>query len=67
MVTFCCNRCKKAIDEDDIEAIEVRTIYSRMLFPIEKEEFDITKKNSLNKNQNLHYCGECKEHFYDLI
>lgn len=67
MIAYICNKCKKIIEEDDIEAIEVKAIESRMLFSTEKEDFKLTKINEFNENQNLHYCGECKGDFYDLI
>lgn len=39
---------------------------SRMLFPSDKEEFKPTRINTINENQNHHYCGECKGDFYDI-
>lgn len=32
MITYVCNKCKKAIDIDDVEAIELEPIKSKMLF-----------------------------------
>ncbi len=67
MIAYICNKCKKIIEEDDIEAIEVKAIESRMLFSTEKEDFKLTKINEFNENQNLHYCGDCKHDFYDYL
>lgn len=58
--------CRKAIEEDDIEAIEVKQIEYKMLFS-SKKEFKPVRKNMVNENQNHHYCGECKGDFYNLI
>jgi hypothetical protein len=67
MITYCCDRCKKAIEEDDIEAIEVKQIKYRMLFSNKSKEFKPVRQNTVNENQNHHYCGECKGDFYELI
>jgi hypothetical protein len=32
-----------------------------------KEEFRPSQVNEVDENQNLHYCGECKEAFYDIL
>lgn len=66
LVTYCCDRCKKAIEEDDIEAIEVMQMKSRMLFSQKQEEFRPIRNNNVNENQNHHYCGECKGDFYEM-
>lgn len=66
LITFCCDRCKKAIEEDDVEAIEVKQMKSRMLFSKNKEEFKPIRNNNVNENQNHHYCGECKGDFYEI-
>jgi len=66
LVTYCCDRCKKAIEEDDIEAIEVKQIKYRMLFSNKNKEFKPVRQNTVNENQNHHYCGECKGDFYEI-
>lgn len=66
LITYCCDRCKKAIEEDDIEAIEVKQIESRMLYGVKKQSFKPVRKNTVNENQNHHYCGECKGGFYEI-
>lgn len=67
MITYCCDRCKKSIEEDDIEAIEVEQMKYKMLFSRkEEEEFKPIRQNTVSENQNHHYCGECKGCFYDL-
>lgn len=38
----------------------------KMLFPYKKENFKPIRQNTINENQNHHYCGECKGDFYDL-
>lgn len=58
--------CKKAIEEDDVEAIEVKQIKYRMLFSNKSKEFKPVRQNTVSENQNHHYCGECKGDFYDL-
>ena len=67
MKGFICNRCKKAIEEDDIEAIEILAPQQRALFPYGKEKFVPSARNEHDENQNIHFCGECKTAFYDLI
>ncbi|WP_155816444.1 hypothetical protein [Bacillus methanolicus] len=67
MMTYTCNHCKKAIDEEDYEAIEVKPIQQRALFPLGKEPFVQSWKNRFSENQRLHYCGECKALFYDFL
>lgn len=57
--------CKKAIEEDDVEAIEVKQIKYRMLFSNKNEEFKPVRQNTVSENQNHHYCGECKGDFYE--
>jgi len=59
--------CKKAIEEDDVEAIEVKQIQYRMLLSNKSKEFKPVRQNTVNENQNHHYCGECKGDFYELI
>lgn len=65
--------CRRAIEEDDIEAIEVKQIEYRMLFSnfecssYKSKEFKPVRQNTVNENQNHHYCGECKGDFYNLI
>lgn len=66
MVTYCCDRCKKAIEEDDVEAVEVRQMAYKMLFSLKDEEFKPIRQNPVNENQNHHYCGECKGDFYEM-
>jgi len=69
LVTYCCDRCKKAIEEDDIEAIEVEQMKYRMLLfhhLKEDDEFKPVRQNTVNENQNHHYCGECKGDFYEI-
>lgn len=66
MLTYCCDRCKRAIEEDDIEAIEVKQIKYRMLFSNKSKEFKPVRQNTVNENQSHHYCGECKGDFYEL-
>ena len=58
MMAYCCDHCKKVIDSEDIEAIEVKQPVIRSLFS--KEDFVPAKHNEHNENQNVHYCGECK-------
>lgn len=64
MLTYCCDSCKKAIEEDDIEAIEVKQMQYRMLYSSNKKQFKPIRINTINENQNHHYCGECKGDFY---
>lgn len=44
MITYVCNKCKQAIDFDDIETIEIEPIRYRMLFG--KEDWGVLKANS---------------------
>ncbi len=75
MVTYCCNKCKKAIYSDDIEAIEIEAVYIRMLFPqteIDNKFRIIAKgyeefKKCTNDYEFIHLCGECKGSFYDYV
>lgn len=75
MITYVCNKCKKAIENDDIEAIEVEEPVSRMLFPQNEEDkkFRIVSKaynyyaNKVKGYEYLHFCGECKHGFYDYL
>jgi len=66
LITYCCDRCKKVIEEDDIEAIEVKQMEYRMLFSLKKEDFKPIRQNTVSENKNHHYCGECKGYFYDM-
>jgi len=54
------------IEEDDIEAIEVKQMKYRMLFSLKKEDFKPIRQNTVSENKNHHYCGECKGYFYDM-
>lgn len=71
MVTYVCNKCKKAIHFDDIEAIDIEPIRSKMLF--EDEKWEVLKANCdeykqfKNTSENIHLCGNCKGDFYDFI
>lgn len=75
MITYCCNKCKEAIYNDDIEAIEIEPVYIRMLFPqneLDKKFGAITKgydefQKCSNNYDYIHLCGECKRDFYDYF
>lgn len=62
---YCCDRCKKLIDEDDIEAIEVKQVFMRQLFHRKDDSYRPVTRNDFDENQNQHYCGNCKGDFYD--
>lgn len=49
------------------EAIEVMSPQQLALFPYEKESFVSSKKNDYDENQNLHFCGDYKTVFYNLL
>ncbi|MGM2633961.1 hypothetical protein [Bacillus cereus group sp. Bce040] len=57
-MAYCCDHCKKIIDPEDIEAIEVKQPVLRTLFS--NDDFVPAKRNVQNDNQHVHYCGECK-------
>lgn len=71
MITYVCNKCKKAIPFDDIEAIEVLPIKSKLLFSEEEHETldstDYEYKEFKGMTKSIHLCGECKGGFYDYI
>jgi hypothetical protein len=56
MKAICCNHCKQIISEDDSEAVEIGKIYQRYL---ERGDF------ILAHDEQIHYCGKCKDIFYD--
>ncbi len=66
LITYCCDMCKKTIEDDDEEAIEVKYIEYKKLFSF-KKEFKPVRKNMTNESQNHHYCGKCKEFLYKII
>ena len=70
MITYVCNKCKKAIHIDDIEAIELEPIKSKMLFEegyemLESDDYEYKQFEGMSKN--IHLCGECKKGFYDFV
>lgn len=70
MITYVCNKCKKAIHIDDIEAIELEPIKSKILFEegyemLESDDYEYKQFEGMNKN--IHLCGECKKGFYDFV
>lgn len=73
MITYVCNKCKKAIHIDDIEAIELEPIKSKMLFEDKEEGYEILDSDDYEYKQfegmskNIHLCGQCKSDFYDFI
>jgi hypothetical protein len=58
MKTYCCNHCKKMIEPDDIEAIEILKPMQRALFSA--ETFVPIVASDSDGKQNVHYCGKCK-------
>ncbi|MBG9657836.1 hypothetical protein [Cytobacillus firmus] len=71
MVTYVCNKCKKAIYIDDIEAIEIEPIKYKMLFEdgVEYEilESDDYEYKQFDNAKKIHLCEGCKKDFYDFI
>ena len=67
MKAIICNNCKKVIGLDDIEAIEVLPPQQRQLYPYGKEKFVPSKRNEVDEDLNLHYCGKCKMVFYSIL
>lgn len=72
MITYVCNRCKKAIHIDDIEAIEIEPIKCKMLFEDDGNGYEMMDSDDYEYKQfegmskNIHLCGECKKDFYDF-
>lgn len=67
MRAIVCNNCKKVIEEDDIEAIEVLMPLQRRFNSDGQEDFKPTQTNTYDVDQSVHFCGECTVKFYDLL